>query len=304
VTTVHERVAAARRRLEGAGIGAAEAAASARVLAEHVLGWDAVRYLTSGSDPEAPGFAERYGAAIARRAAREPSAYIIGRQEFWSLPFEVTPAVLIPRPETELIVEAMIEVFGADRTATLAIVDACTGCGNLAVALAHEFPNASIVATDISAEALVVAERNAVRLEVAGRVRFVRTGVLEDVPGPFDAIVANPPYVRQKDGPALQPEVRDHEPDVALYGGGSGIEVIATLVDQAASRLRPGGYLMFEFGFGQEMAVEAVLRDTPALTLMEFRRDLQGLARTAVAMRSPDPAPRSITEDMEKKESL
>jgi release factor glutamine methyltransferase len=160
------------------------------------------------------------------------------------------------------------------------------------------------VATDISAEALVVAERNAVRLEVAGRVRFVRTGVLEDVPGPFDAIVANPPYVRQKDGPALQPEVRDHEPDVALYGGGSGIEVIATLVDQAASRLRPGGYLMFEFGFGQEMAVEAVLRDTPALTLMEFRRDLQGLARTAVAMRSPDPAPRSITEDMEKKESL
>jgi len=281
--TVHERVAAARQRLGAAGIGAAEAAASARRLAEHVLSWDATRYLTSGNELEPSGFAERYEAAIARRTAREPSAYIVGRQEFWGLSFEVTPAVLIPRPETELIVEAMIEIFAGRRDERLAIADACTGCGNLAVALAHELPRASIVATDISAAALLVARSNARRLGVADRVRFARTHVLDGVEGPFDAIVANPPYVRRGDGPALQPEVRDHEPGVALYGGASGTELVATVVAQAAERLRPGGYLMFEFGFGQDVAVEELIASEPALTMMGVRRDLEGIARTAVA---------------------
>ena len=227
MTTVHERVAAARQMLGAAGIGALEAASSARVLAQHVLGWDTTRLLTSGHEPEPGGFGELYDVLVARRAAREPSAYITGRREFWGLPLEVSPAVLIPRPETELIVEAALEVFAGDPPRRLEIADACTGCGNLAVALAHELGHASIVATDISADALAVAQRNAERHGVAERIRFVHADVLDGVNGPFDLIVANPPYVKREDRPALQPEVRDHEPDVALFGGVTGTELVA-----------------------------------------------------------------------------
>ena len=283
--TVHERVAAARQILRDAGIGAAEADVSARVLAEHVLGWDTTRYLTSGHDAEPPGFGERYGAAVSRRAAREPSAYITGRQEFWGLPLEVSPAVLIPRHETELIVEAALELFGAESRGRWDVAEACTGCGNLAVALAHEIRQASIVATDISEDALHVARRNAQRHGVADRIRFVRANVLDGVPGPFDLIVANPPYVKSGDRPALQPEVRDHEPGVALFGGILGTELMARVVAQGVARLRSGGCLMFEFGFGQEIEAERLIAATDGLTLIGLRRDLQGLARMAVARR-------------------
>ena len=288
MTTVHERVAVARQTLGAAGIGELEAASSARVLAQHVLGWDTTRLLTSGHEPEPSGFAERYDVLIARRAAREPSAYITGEREFWGLPFEVSPAVLIPRPETELIVEAALELFAGDLRRRADIADACTGCGNLAVALAHELEQVSIAATDISADALMVAQRNADRHGVGERIRFVRTNVLEDVNGPFDLIVANPPYVRRHDRPALQPEVRDHEPGVALFGGVTGTELVAAVVEQGVARLRPGGYLMFEFGFGQEIVAEALIAATPGLTLIGLRRDLQGLARMAIARRQID----------------
>jgi release factor glutamine methyltransferase len=280
--TVHERVAAARQLLSDAGIGSDEAAISARLLAEHLLGWDTARYLTLGHEPEPSGFEERYGALVARRAAREPSAYITGRREFWGLPLEVSPAVLIPRPETELIVEAALDLVGGDRRQPLRVADACTGSGNLAIALAHELAASSLVATDISAEALVVARRNAVRHGVADRIHFVRTNVLEGIAASFDLIVANPPYVRLHDRPALQPEVRDHEPEVALFGGNHGTELVATVLEQAVERLRPGGYLLTEFGFGQELDVEPLVAAAPGLTLVELRRDLQGLARTAV----------------------
>jgi release factor glutamine methyltransferase len=191
--------------------------------------------------------------------------------------------VLIPRSETELIVEAALEVLGADTQRRLSVADACTGCGNLAIALAHELPRASIVATDISEAALDVARRNATRHRVGDRIRFVHTDVLEGVSGPFDLIVGNPPYVRQGDRPALQPEVRDHEPSVALFGGASGTELVATIVEQGAARLAPGGFLLFEFGLGQEIAVEELIAGTPGLTMIGLRRDLQGIARTAVA---------------------
>ena len=310
MSTIHERVAAARRTLGHAGIGVVEAEVSARILAEHVLGWDATRYFTSANEPEQSDFAERYDALVARRGAREPAAYITGRQEFWGLSFDVSPAVLIPRPSTELIIEAALEAFGADRGRPIAVADACTGCGCLAVALAHELPRASVVATDISDAALDVARRNAERHGVADRIRFVRANVLDGIDasqrslaehestrpdlwrGPlglrstFDLIVANPPYVRRGDRPGLQPEVRDYEPPVALFGGESGIEIVATVVEQAAARLRAGGYLMLEFGFGQEMAAEELIEQTPELTMVGLRRDLLGLARTAVARRS------------------
>lgn len=285
MSTIQERVATARQMLRDAGIGPQEAGFSARLLAEHVLGWNSTRYLASAHEVEPPQFAERYHALVARRATREPSAYITGLKEFWGLPLEVSPAVLIPRPETELIVEAALELFRG-RTGPLAIADAGTGSGCLAVALARELPVASIVATDISEDALEVARRNAELHGVAARIRFVRADVLAGVDGPFDLIVGNPPYVRRGDRPALQPEVRDFEPHVALFGGDSGVELVTALITQAAERLRPGGLLIFEFGFGQDEAVENLLAKSTELTLLELRRDLQGIARTAIARKS------------------
>jgi release factor glutamine methyltransferase len=284
--TVHSRVAAARDRLRQAGLSHHEADLGARLLAEHLLGWDTARFFTSAGDPEPDGFGDRYEALVARRASREPLAYITGRQEFWDLAFEVSGDVLIPRPETELIVEAALELFPAP-AAPLAIADACTGSGCLAVALAHERPSAHIVATDISSAALDVARRNAARYGVEPRVTFVRTDVLESVRGPFDLIVANPPYVQAGDRPGLQPEVRDYEPAVALFGGVKGMDIVARLVEQASTRLRAGACVIFEFGFGQDMAVEQLISDAPGLTMVGLRRDLQGIARTAIARREP-----------------
>ena len=283
--TISERVAAARELLLNAGIGQVEADMSARVLAQHALGWVTSRYFTSANETEPPEFAHRYGGFVERRAAREPAAYIIGLREFWGLDIEVTPEVLIPRAETELIVEAVLELVGDNRDRPLALADACTGSGCVAVALALELPKTSIVATDISERALEVARRNSARHGVGGRIRFVCTDVLAGLDGPFDVIVGNPPYVRVGDRPALQPEVRDHEPAVALFGGDSGAEVMATLVEQAVNRLRPGGHLIFEFGFGQEMVAEELVGRTTGLAMIDLRRDLQGLARTAIAKR-------------------
>jgi len=285
--TVHSRVAAARDRLREAGLSPAEADLGARLLAQHALGWDTARYFTAGGESEPDGFAQRYDTLIGRRAAREPVAYITGRQEFWNLSFEVSPAVLIPRWETELIVEAAVELL-RDRPAAsdpLRIADVCTGCGCLAIALARELPGAEFVATDISEAALGVARRNASRHGVEARVAFVHTDVLEGISGPFDAIVANPPYVRSGDRPGLQPEVGNHEPGVALFGGADGVDIVARVVSHAAPRLRAGAPLVFEFGFGQDMAVEQLISDAPGLTMIGLRRDLQGIARTAVAKR-------------------
>jgi release factor glutamine methyltransferase len=286
MSTIHERVAAARQTFRDAGIGQSEAEISARLLAEHVLGWDAARFFTLANEPEPSAFVSEYQALVSRRAAREPLAYITGQQEFWGLAFEVSPAVLIPRCETELIVEAALEHFPPARGQTLAIADACTGCGCVAVALAHELPRAMVVATDISESALEVAARNAELHGTADRIRFVHANLLDGIDGPFDLIAANPPYVRQHDRPALQPEVRDHEPSVALFGGDSGVDIVTALVGQAPARLRPGGYLIFEFGFGQEVVVEELIEHAPDFTMVGLRRDLQGIARTAVVRRT------------------
>ena len=280
--TIHRRVSAARERLREAGISHAEL--DARLLAQHVLGWTAERFLTEAQSGEPDGFAQDYESLVARRVTREPLAYIVGRRDFWGLDFEVSPAVLIPRPSTELIVEAMLERF-PERSQPLAIADACTGCGCVAVALAHERPAASVVATDISIEALIVAHRNAIRHDVAERVAVRHTDLLEGVHGMFDAIVANPPYVLDDAGPALQPEVRDHEPAVALFGGADGLGLLSRLVAAAPSRLRKDGYLIFEFGFGQDVEIEEMIEASPHLELEELIRDLEGIARTAVARR-------------------
>ena len=285
LTTINQRVAAARERLRAADLAPAEADLSARLLAEHLLGWDTARLMTSGNEPEPEGFAKRFDALVARRAAREPLHYIVGHREFWGLKLEVSPAVLIPRPETELIVEAVLALTPSSQLFTM--IDACTGCGNVAVAVATERGNARIVGTDISEAALEVARRNAARYGVEARVTFVQTDLFGDASGPVDLITANPPYVPERHAPGLQPEVGGHEPHVALFGGGDdGLTILKRVVRDAPLLLRSGGHLICEFGFGQEIEVEQILKSAADLTLVELKRDLQGLARTAVAIRA------------------
>jgi release factor glutamine methyltransferase len=220
---------------------------------------------------------------VARRAAREPLAYITGRREFWSLDFEVSPAVLIPRPETELLVEAACDQLRGRAQAVVA--DVCTGSGCVAVAVARECPDARVLAMDVSPAALEVAKKNAVRHSVADRVLILEADLLEGVAGHFDVIVANPPYVPDVDRSSLQPEVRNYEPALALFGGSDGLDIIRRLVQQSAARLKGSGMLIFEFGIGQAQAVSDLICNTPGLTLRELRSDLQGIPRTAIASR-------------------
>lgn len=288
--TVQTHVSAARQRLRDAGITPTESDLDARLLAQHVLGWTTERFLADAREPVPDGFKPRYDALVSRRVTREPFAYIVGVREFWGLELEVTPDVLIPRPATELIVEAIQELF-PDRAVPLSIADVCTGCGCVAVAIAHERRTTTVNGTDISRPALEVARRNAARHGVSDRVTFAYGDLLDGVSGAFDAIVANPPYVIDRAGPALQPEVRDYEPAVALFGGADGLTLVARLVASAPSRLRSGGYLVFEFGLGQEVEVKNLLDSSPELTLVALRRDLQGIARTAIARRVSVNAP-------------
>ncbi len=281
--TIRELVATASDRLRDAGIAQA-ANLDARLLAQHLLGWDTARLLASAGEIPPGTFPAAYDELVSRRAAREPLAYITGHREFFGLEFEVTPAVLIPRPETELIVEAALACL--PETQLFTMIDACTGCGNVAVAVARHRKNARILATDISAQALEVARRNAARHGVESRVIFVEADLFGDISGPVDIITANPPYVDERHAPGLQPEVGDHEPHVALFGGGDdGLLMVERVVREAPPLLRPGGHLIFEFGFGQEVEVEALVKRSRALTLLDLKRDLQGIARTVIARR-------------------
>jgi release factor glutamine methyltransferase len=281
---IYQYVAEARGRFREAGLSSKGAELDARLLAQYILGWSAERFITCGNEPEPADFASKYEALVERRLAREPLAYIVGQQEFWGLSFEVSPAVLIPRHETELIVEVALELF-PDHGHSLKAADLGTGSGCVAVALASERPTARITATDISRVALEVARRNATRLGVADRIQFRYADLLDGLQGPFDMIACNPPYVAERDRRGLQPEVRDHEPDVALFGGADGFHLVERLVHGAAIHLRPGGYLLFEFGLGQDERIEALIAGTENLRLRELRRDLQGIARTAVVKR-------------------
>jgi release factor glutamine methyltransferase len=283
VKTIRELVAAASDRLREAGISAS-ANLDARLLAQHVLGWDSARLLASAGEAAPEGFPAAYEPLVARRVAREPLAYITGHREFFGLEFEVTPAVLIPRPETEILVEAVLSSMPTSQLFTM--IDACTGCGNIAVAVAKERVNARVIATDISGAALEVARRNAARHGVEGRVTFTRTDLFDDIAGPVDVITVNPPYVPDKSRPGLQPEVGAHEPHVALFGGTEGLTIVTRVIDEAPPLIRPGGYLMFEFGLGQEVEVEALLKASTQLAMVDLKRDLQGISRTAIARRT------------------
>ncbi len=278
--SIHDRVANARHRFERAGIGVDEAAIDAEVLARHVLGWDRAQLITRGPEPAADDFDEAFEPLVVRREQREPVAMIVGHREFWNLDFEVTPDVLVPRPETELIVETAIDL-ARESGPWRRIVDVGTGSGCIGVALAREFNEASVIATDSSAAALAVAWRNAQRHGVQDRMTFVESNLLDEVERGADLIVSNPPYCRTVDAGTLQPEVIGYEPHSALFAGPDGLKVIRRLLDGAAAHLAGGGRLVVEFGFGQDAEIVRLAR-AAGWRVLDIRHDLQQIPRVIV----------------------
>lgn len=246
----------------------------AELLLADALGLDRVGLYLNYDRPLSPGELSVYRQRVGRRAGREPLQYILGTTEFWSLPFAVTPAVLIPRPDTEVLVEEALK-RAADSGR---ILDVGTGSGAIAIALAHELPGATVEGVDISAGALAVAADNARRNGVDGRVAF-REGDLGRLPdGPYDLIVSNPPYIPEADMAGLMPEVRDFEPCLALCGGQDGLDCYRLLARQAPDRLVPGAWLLLEVGIGQAPAVEALLA-AAGLREVFSRQDYAGVPR-------------------------
>lgn len=214
---------------------------------------------------------------VARRIAHEPIQYIVGEQEFYGLPFEVTPAVLIPRPETEHLIEAALQ--RADPHADLRIVDVGTGSGAIAIALARNLPEAHVTAVDTSVAALDVARRNAIRHGVIDRITLLGSDLLAAVEGNgFDFVIANPPYIA--DAERLEPQVAQFEPHSALYAGPTGLEIYRRLIPQAGDALKPGGWLVLEIGYGQSEQLMSYLSGWNAVSI---HNDLQGIPRVVSA---------------------
>lgn len=263
-------------------------ALTAELLLMHALGRDRTWMYANPEAAIDTAAVEKYFELIARRAAGRPTQYLTGRQEFWGLDFEVSPAVLIPRPETEHVIEVVLERLGAER-ARLRVADVGTGSGCIAVALAEELPIAQIFATDISAAALEVARRNAEKHGVGARVRFVECDLLDGVgedAGPFDLIVSNPPYVAREEEAQLPREVREHEPHAALFAEASGAEFYGPLIAQAAKRLRSGGLLVVEIGYGALERVRPLLGDSKTWADVRVANDLAGIPRVISAERA------------------
>jgi release factor glutamine methyltransferase len=273
-----------RAELAEAGIPAPEAAMDADLLARHALGWD-LPTLVARSGEEAPdSFEDRFEALIARRRRREPMAYIRGTQEFWGRDFLVRPGVLVPRPETEFVIDEAL-AWAATRAPGTAprILDIGTGSGCLAITLALELAAARVAGTDVSPEALQIARENAGRLDTA--VTFHLGSYLANAELPVDLLVSNPPYVTTGDYATIQPEVRDFEPIAALVAGDDGLDAIRGVVHSAATALTTDGLLLMEIGFGQAEEVERLISRRAELTFLGIREDLQGVPRIAKAIR-------------------
>lgn len=258
----------------------------AEVMLASVLGWERVQLYTHFEDEIGEAQRGRYRDLVRRRAEGAPVAYLVGRKEFYSLRFDVSPAVLIPRPESEFVVIEAIEALKTLEAPRL--VDVGTGSGCLAVSCAHQLPKAKVTAIDISPQALEVARKNAERHKLTDRVEFLEGDLLTplaDAPT-LDAIVSNPPYIPTADVANLEPGVRDHEPTLALDGGADGLEVVRRLIREAAPRLKPGGHLILEIGTAQEAPVRELLSDEHVWELRPTIRDLQGHPRVIHATRS------------------
>ena len=268
-------------RLEKAGVPSPRL--DAERLLRHVLGWDASRLIASARDAVPYSAAVEYEALVAQRAARRPLQHLTGTQAFWKHEFFVTGDVLIPRPETELLVDAALELLRDTRSPV--VVDVGTGSGCIAISIALERPDAQVVAVDVSAAALFVARANAERL--GAPVRFDHSDLLaavHDLAGRVDLVVSNPPYVDPAEVPGLEPEVRDHEPRDALVAKDGCDALYTRLAREAAAVLKPGGTLTVEMGAGMEVRVRCALTDA-GLHVTGVRPDLAGIARVVVAAR-------------------
>jgi len=281
-------------------INTPSAALAAELLLMHTIGRERTWLYTHPEQELDAAAREKYFSLIARRASGVPTQHLTGHQEFWGLDFEVTPDVLIPRPETEHVIEVTLQCLGvasdaARRDAELRIADVGTGSGCIAVALAHELPNARVAATDISAAALEVARRNAARNAVDARIEFVECNLLDALlhqslatshqSPPFDAVVSNPPYIARSDARTLAREVREHEPEFALFGGETGTEIYGPLIAQAATLLKPGGILVLELGYNSAEHVSRLLNASEWNDVL-FTDDLAGIKRVASARRA------------------
>jgi release factor glutamine methyltransferase len=283
--TLAEAINKAAIKISAAGIDTS--GLDAEVLLCHVLNKDRAWMLAHFRERLDGKLCGIFEYAVERRAKREPLQYITGKQEFWGLEFAVSPEVLIPRPETELIVETVLNRM-QDKNRPLALVDLCTGSGCIAVALANELPQARIIATDKSAGALAVARGNALRHHVLDRIMFYEgdlTDPLEslDIDGQVDIIVSNPPYVRSSDYPALQPEVRDYEPALALFAGPEGTEIHQRIINEAIRYLKSNGLIIVEMGIGQAETLVNKLKENGQYGSFEILRDLAGIERVIAA---------------------
>jgi release factor glutamine methyltransferase len=275
------------RRLQAAQTPSASLAAE--LLLMHVARCDRARIYAHPEELITRERTDEFFDLVAQRAAGVPTQYLTGKQEFWGMEFEVTRDVLIPRPETEHVIEMAVARLGeVHKSRPLRVVDVGTGSGCMAVALAKELPNAKIIATDISGATLGVARKNAERLGFAGRIDFVECNLLDGIAADaaaFDAIVSNPPYVARRDEPTLQPEVRAHEPEVALFAGEDGMAVYPRLITQARERLAPRGLLVLELGCGLFEPVSKLLDAARGWTRVSATRDLAGIVRVISAVK-------------------
>jgi release factor glutamine methyltransferase len=275
---VREALLKGRRLIES--IGSDEAPLEAELLLGHTLKVDRVHLYQRLNDDLAPREEKRYQKLLDRRLAHEPTPYIVGHKEFFGLEFEVSRAALIPRPETEVLVEIAIS-FLRERFQgrPVTVADVGVGCGTIAVALAHDLRNVKIVGTDTSRRALKLAGRNAERHELAERVTLVRGNLLRPLTHPVEVIASNLPYVRTEDWEELPPEIHEYEPKAALNGGDDGLDLIRRLLKQAPNHLASGGALFAEIGDEQgEAAQDAARRSFPDARI-EVLPDLAGLDR-------------------------
>ena len=265
-----------------AALGIPSPRLDAELLLGHALACDRVRLYLDMQRPLDADELARVRCLVVRRRRREPVAYILGEREFYRRSFAITPDVLVPRPETEVLVDRALEALPASATRAL---DLCAGSGVIAITLALERETLQVDATELSEPALAVARTNAERLGAAGRVRFHHGDLFAGLiaAGDFDLIVANPPYVREGEYAELAPEITRHEPRLALVAGSDGLSVIARICAAAADYLRPGGVLLMEVGRGQAQDTIALLRRDARFVEFAAHRDLAGIERVVDA---------------------
>ncbi|RTL53763.1 MAG: peptide chain release factor N(5)-glutamine methyltransferase [Bradyrhizobiaceae bacterium] len=281
----------ARRRLAAsfASCGLDSPELDARMLVGEALGLDLTGLIAQGARQMTVHDALILSSFAQRRLAGEPVARILGRKEFFGLSFDLSPATLVPRPDTETVVEAALEIVRSENRAgdALRIADIGTGSGAILLALLSELPHATGIGTDISREAVETARHNAQKLGLGARAAFVECVYASALTGPFDLIVSNPPYVASREINRLAVDVRDHDPHIALDGGDDGLDAYRAIAPAACELLGPGGALIFEVGAGQDTAVQDIMRAVRLTAEAPPRRDLGGIDRCVIGRKMP-----------------